>query len=212
MNTLSPASPDEPEENDTEQSSIPDNESHHGDPFDLESLRLRQDFTSTYESRRLITTVPCRKPPKQAYVRTRPGDDWKLETALFKDEVSNEMYLVDRTLHAELSDEITPHCLFTTITRQGDLFLWPVRIPEDEGRTCDWFDSAFRAATAAQTDWVRVKANMSAQAYDTRIAEGNLPEPEWPEIEFGEIVRICFHDRFIRDMSHPILQSLRGEI
>lgn len=182
------------------------------DPFDLQNLRLNQSFTSTYQTQKLITTVPCRKPSKQAFIRTRPGDDWRLETAILKDEVNNEMYLVAQGLHTELVDEISPYILFTSITRQGDLFLWPVRTPNDENRASTWHESALRAAIAAESNWVRVAANMNAQLYDTHVASGNLPEPEWPDMQFQELIRICFHDRFIEDQNHPLLRSLRGEL
>src|SRR5436305_101953 len=42
------------------------------DPFDLDSLRLSQDFASAVGVKQLITTVPVRKPSKEWFVRTYP--------------------------------------------------------------------------------------------------------------------------------------------
>ena len=39
------------------------------DPFDLDSLRLRQDFASSVGVKRLLTTIPIRKPSKEWFVR-----------------------------------------------------------------------------------------------------------------------------------------------
>jgi hypothetical protein len=38
---------------------------------------------------------------------------------------------------------------------------------------------------------------MSLGAYDVLQATGQLPEPEWPNLPFKELLRIAFKDRFI---------------
>ncbi len=212
MNVIPQGNPEEPEENNSNLPPTSSEESRQENPFTLENLRLNQDFTTSNPVRKLITTVSCRKPAKQAFVRTRQGEEWKFKTAIFKDEVNNEMYLVHHNLQVDLANEITPYCLYTSITKQGDLFLWPVRLPDDEGRPCAWHVSALRAAIQAQTQWIRVASNMNAGHYDTYAALGNLSEPDWPDIEFEELLGICFQDRYIKDMDHPVLRSLRGEL
>ena len=67
------------------------------------------------------------------------------------------------------------------------------------------------AAAIAREGWVRLAANMSLGAYDIYEATGNLPDPEWPEIEFGKILEIAFRDKYIDSLDHPVLQRLRGE-
>ena len=57
-----------------------------------------------------------------------------------------ETYLVDRGLWQELPGEIVPKVLFTTINRQGVLTLWPVRMPDQDGRQNAWSQSALEAA------------------------------------------------------------------
>ena len=41
---------------------------------------------------------------------------------------------------------------------------------------------------------------------------GKLPEPEWPEKDFQSLVDIAFKDRYIRELDHPALRRLRGEL
>ena len=105
------------------------------DPFDPASLRLGQDFASSIGVKKILTNVSCRKPSRQEFVRVRPGEDWRLQTALLTDDVSRESYTVDRDLWIDLSDEIKPVVLFTTITRQGTLILWPCKLPAPDGRS-----------------------------------------------------------------------------
>lgn len=181
------------------------------DDFDFEKLRLNQDFSAAAGVKKVITVLPCRKPNRQEFIRVRPGEEWRLETAVYEDKVSREIYLVARELWHELPSEISPVCLLTTITRQGDVFVWPVKLPRADGRTNPWNESAISAARMAEAQWVRVAANMNAGYYDTFAALGELTDPVWPTITFDEVLRVCFKGHLIRDTNHPILRALRGE-
>ena len=66
------------------------------------------------------------------------------------------------------------------------------------------------AAQLAQTQWIRVAANMSLGGYETFIATGDLPEPEWPDKTMQEIMDIAFKDRYISSTDHPVVRRLRG--
>ena len=182
------------------------------DPFAPESLRLCQDFGATIGVKKHLTTVPCRKPNRHEFVRVRPEAEWRLETAAFEDKINRETYLVDRGLWSDLAGEVYPVCLFLAINRQGDVFLWPAKLPGSDGKSNHWNESALAAARLAETSWVRVAANMPAGLYDTFTASGELAEPEWPELSFPEILKLSFRDRFIQDFDHAALRALRGEV
>ena len=49
-------------------------------------------------------------------------------------------------------------------------------------------------------------------AYEVYQAAASIPEPEWPDITFQEILRVAFKDQFISSQDHPVLRRLRGEI
>jgi hypothetical protein len=55
-----------------------------------------------------------------------------------------------------------------------------------------------------------VAANMSLGAYDVFEAMGELPEPEWPDISFNELITIAFKGRIIDSPDHPVLKRLKG--
>ena len=187
-------------------------ESNQDVSMDLESLRLSQDFEDLVGVKKKLVTVPVRKPNRQSFVRVHPEESYRLETAILELKEERETYLVDRGLWPELPGEIVPTALFTAITRQGVVFLWPVRLPNSSGRQQEWHRSALEAAQEAMTKWVRVASNMSLGAYDIFIATGKLPEPEWPDASFKELLGIAFRERFIRSLDHPAVRSLRGEI
>ena len=48
------------------------------DPFDPESLRLTQDFAGAVAVKKVLTTVPCRKPNRHEFVRVWSGDEWRI--------------------------------------------------------------------------------------------------------------------------------------
>jgi hypothetical protein len=49
-------------------------------------------------------------------------------------------------------------------------------------------------------------------AYEIFEAGSHIPDPEWPDATFEEIMKIAFKGRFIKDLEHPVLRSLRGEV
>src|SRR3954471_116950 len=75
------------------------------DPFDLASLRLSQDFASAVGVKRLITTIPVRKPSREWFVRTHPDPSRRLQTAVLELKEDRETYLVSPDLWSELASE-----------------------------------------------------------------------------------------------------------
>jgi len=182
------------------------------DLFDLEKLRLSQNFAETVGVKKKIITVPVRKPHRQSFIRVHPDESWRLETAVLELKEDRETYLVDRELWPELPGEIVPKVLYTTINRQGVVFLWPVRLPGEDGRLDAWNRSAHAAAELATKKWVRIGANISLGAYEVFEATGNFPEPEWPDIGFEGLFNIAFKNMLIQSLDHPVIRNLRGEL
>ncbi|QEG36313.1 hypothetical protein [Bythopirellula goksoeyrii] len=182
------------------------------DPFDPATLRLSQDYASTIGVKKVLTNISCRKPNRQEFVRVRAGEDWRVDTATFEDNIGRETYLVAHDLIPELAQEVKPVCLRLAINKQGDVFLWPVKLPGADGRTNLWHQSAVDASHLAEKRWLRITANMAAGMYDVFEATGDLKEPTWPEITFRDVLALTFKNRRIDSYEHPILKSLRGEL
>ena len=182
------------------------------DPFDPANMRMGQDFASETGVRKVLTTIKCDKPNRHVFTRVRPGEEWKVETYIFEDKVSRDRYYVSPELLPDLLGEVHRVCLHLAITKQGDLFLWPVKLPGPDGRRNEWNDSAMEAAKLAESKWVRMAANMGAGCYDVFEAVGELAEPTWPVLSLREVLRLCFRDRFIESLDHPCLKALRGEV
>jgi len=180
-------------------------------PFEPASLRLDQSFAENVGVKKLLTTVPVRKPNKQDFVRVHPDPAFRLTpTAIIELKEDREVYLLTPAMALELPGEFTTAALFTAINRQGVLHIWPVKLPGPDGKHNEWHRSAAVAAENAMENWVRVSANMSLGAYDVAQAIGDLPEPNWPNLPFNEILKIAFKDHIVDRLDHPLILRLRG--
>jgi hypothetical protein len=182
-------------------------------PFDPAALRVTGAAAEAIGVKKALLTVPVRK-PSQEFVRVHPDENFSLPTTILEVKADREIYLIAPALRDALAAEsaMSVRMLFTTISRQGDLFLWPVRLPGASGRADNWSRSAMEAAELARKSWVRVQAKMSLGAYEVFQATGDLPEPDWPALSFGDILKIAFKDRLIDALDHPVLRQLRGEV
>jgi hypothetical protein len=184
------------------------------DPFDVNRLKLPQDFAAGLGVEKALLTVPVKKPAREWFVKVHPDPAFRVETAVLElKEDSHEIYLVAPELWPSLATESTfsPRTLFTTQNTQGVTFLWPVKLPGTDSRMDNWSRSSMEAAIMAIDKWVRLQANLSLGAYEVTIAKTEK-EPAWPNKSFQELIRIAFKDRMIDDPFHPVLRQLRGEL
>lgn len=181
------------------------------DPGDLTSFAINEDTGETFV-KKALTTVPVRKPPKESFMRTSKDENaWKTYSMIeLKEE--GKCYLLSQPIAAALEaageSTLIKARLVPAVDRQGNLFLWPLKVSDREN---DWNLSAYRAAVMAREKWVRVQANMAAGAYDTLVAKIQNADPAWPDEDFGTILKIAFEGRVITQWEHPVLKELRGE-
>jgi hypothetical protein len=179
------------------------------DPFDLTRFRLDQSFTEMIGVKKLLTTVPVRKPGKQDFIRVH-DPNYRLDVALIVLKDDRETYLVLPPIARELPGEYVLATIYTAINRQGVPFLWPVRLPAPDGRVIEWHRSEAEAAILATRGWVRVVANLALGAYEIFEAQAIIPDPQWPEQPFQELMRIAFKDKLVDRLDHPVVKRLRG--
>jgi hypothetical protein len=181
------------------------------DPFDIASLRLNPSFLETAGVKKLLTTVPARKPNPQDFIRVHPSPAYRENFAVIDLKDDREDFLVVPALVPELLGEVIYKTIYTAINRQGIVFLWGVRLSSPDDRKNEWHKSAREAAELAMTEWVRVKSNMSLGAYEMTVSDKPIAEPEWPELSFQELLRIAYRDRIIATCDHAVIKRLRGQ-
>lgn len=180
------------------------------DPFDLTALRLDQSFVKTAGVKKVLLTVPVRKPLPQDWVRVHSSPEYRETLAVIELKDDREMFLLTPEMARNLPGEFSMVSIFTAINRQGVVHLWPVKLPASDGRVLEWHRSAAEAAELAMDRWVRVKADMSLGAYQVYEAAGTIPDPEWPALSFQELIRVAFKERLVASLDHPLIGRLRG--
>jgi hypothetical protein len=179
------------------------------DPFEPASLRLDQSFANS-SVKKLLLTVPIKKPSSQSFVRVHPKPEFRETFALINLKEEREFYLLTPALARELPGEFHAYTIYTGITRLEKVFLWPVRLPDADGRHNEWHRTEAEAALLAQTRWIRVIPNMELRANEVSVAEGVMDEPNWPDHTFRELLRVAFRDRLVDTPDHLVIKKLRG--
>jgi hypothetical protein len=173
-------------------------------------LRVNPENVEGNSVRKLITVVPVRKPNSQDFVRVNPDPAYSAVVAVLELKEDSETYVVDLASVPDLQGECHTVTLCTAITRTGTVFLWPVRVPDSDGRVNSWHQSAAVAVQHATRSWVRVKANRSAGGYDVSQATGSVSDPIWPDLTFEAIFKIAFRNHYINSADHPVVRRLLG--
>ena len=133
-------------------------------PPDFSKFALSQNFGAQIKVTKRLTTVPVRKPSKTQWFRIHP--EYKLDVRLLKyGDSGDDYYLVEPSLAHQLKDLAQPFRLVVGADRQGVVFVWPLRLPDEE-RPLNWHLSALEAASNAEVQWTRIHAHMSLGAYD----------------------------------------------
>jgi hypothetical protein len=176
----------------------------------LDALRLSSDAAAISGTTEILSHIPLRKPNRHEFFRTRPEPEMWFDTGIFEDKEEREVFFVTPAMREALVGEIRPVILVPTITRQGVLLLWPLKLPMDGMRHNSWSETARQAAEMAKTKWVRLVPDMGLGGNRIYLAEGELSEPQWPEKPLSEIMEIAFRDRIVATDNHPVVRRLRG--
>ncbi len=179
---------------------------------DLSSLRLPTNYGATLGVKKLLTNVPVGRPKKSQFFRTHPSNEMAFPVMVLENKESRETYVVTPEVGQQISELVRPVMLHAVIDRQNNVSLIPVPLPGEDGLRNPWHESLAQAVENAKAKWIRITANMHIGGYDVYEAEGDLPEPEWPDHDIDSLIKIAFRGKIISSLDHPIVQSLLGKI
>jgi hypothetical protein len=185
------------------------------DPFDPETYRRVQNQQVASEVSKILVEIPVCNPHKEWWFRVHDNPEyafiaWMIEVRVGRE---TELYLVLPHLWPSLQKEpcFKPRTLRLAITRQGKLFIWPVRCQTDANKKPDrWMVAPLEAARQALKQWTRLYWNDTTRQHEVEVSL-LAGEPEWPTVPFKDLLKIAFKDRVIADRDHPVLRQLRGE-
>lgn len=179
------------------------------DTFDPRKLTLNQSYTDMVGVRKETLRVPIQRPPKQSFFMPHPDPDWRIQIAALELKEERETYILDPSVVEELTGEWVAKVLIPCQTKQGGLYLWPIRLPGSDGRSNSWSESAQHIANQYAGRWIRVTANMEVGAYDVVIPIVDPPSPTWPQSP-DDILSKAFRGRVIDSLDHAVVRQLRG--
>lgn len=177
----------------------------------LRNLRLSQDYEDMADVTKAVTAVSIGKPHYQTFFRVHP--EWQAGYPVFekKQEGKNEFFIVDTKAVPELASEVTPRLIVPLITRDGSLYVWPLRVGTPEKEADLAARSAYAGMQKARSSWVRLK--WTGREFHCFVAKGkDLPGPEWPDITFDEMIDLAFAGQVIDTPNHPVVKTLNGEL
>ena len=187
------------------------NEAPKNDGFDFSKFRVSEDVASKLGVVKQVV-IKIRKPRAQEFVRVHSSEDFQFDTFLLELEEDGNTYLIDPGIKDYLANEISLRRLVTAITRDNEIFLWPLKLAAANGKYNTWNNSTLEAAESAKDKWTRISSNKQEGRYDVHTAAADLLDPRWPEMLFNEILNIAFKDKIIDTLEHPVIKKLKGAI
>src|SRR4051812_11858649 len=106
-------------------------------------------------SAKIPISIPAHKPSRHDWIRVHPAMQITVGAIVLKDD-RDEFYLVDPGMVPQLGDDVVLFTLSPFINRLNVLRLWPIRLPNPDGRQNEWHRTAAIAAAMAQRKWIRV--------------------------------------------------------
>ena len=145
-------------------------EAAQGDLFsNLDNIRVSQNYDEQVGTEKVLTRVPIRTPDRQEWVRVHTNEAYHIEAELIEDKLDRETYLVHPKLHGFVSQEGVRKKLYYSITRQNDVFLWPAKMVDSNGKLDTWNKSRHKIVAEAKKKWVRVIPNHYINGYDVLV-------------------------------------------
>ena len=180
-------------------------------PFAPEALRISGAMATGVGAEKLLLVMNVKKPSKQAFVRVNDNPALRIPMALLDLKEEQEIYAVTPAVAEQVPGEVKLVELRLAVTQQGTPFFWPVPLPPNDRADNTWNLTARTAAERAETAWVRLTANMSAQCYDVHVAQSAAADPVWPDKTLQVLVAFAFGiGRLIDSLEHPVIRRLLG--
>ena len=186
---------------------LPETEKKELSGFDMNEF-VASPLESGLVVKREVTTIPARKPNSQQFFRIHPSEEVTVNVINWEED--GTLYLVRKDALPYLFGLTKVVKLYLGMLYTGNPFLYPVQQPDDKGVWNQWHRSQSKIVLQAKEQWVRAQPERSINGYVAYIAEGKLPDPEWPDKTMAEILSTAFADAIINSADHPIVKSVKG--
>lgn len=177
--------------------------------FDIASLALPQGFNALAAVQMEITAIPLKRPSKQAFFATLSDRTSWFTVPVLQDDSEGKSYILTPQVREQIPDDWSPKVLVPCVTRQGTLYLWPIKLPDADGRSDTWNESALAIVCNCGNRWIRVKSNRESGTYEAVTPVADFAPPVWPE-DIPGLFRKASANLVIDRIDHPVIKRLRG--
>jgi hypothetical protein len=163
-------------------------------------------------TKEIVSKIPVRKPARHEFVRTSASEEMALVTYAYEDKETREIYFIapDMVRSMFALGELRTVKLVPAVTKQGVALLIPAKLPSEGTAMTGWHETMLAAIERAKKTWIRMGADMALGGYRVFEAEGDLGEPDFPDMSLSEMLEIGFKGRIIDSEDHPVYNKLAG--
>ena len=121
-------------------------------------------------------------------------------------------FLLAGSLARDFEEEAKAKELRLLQTRFGGHLIYPLSLPDPDGRINAWVASARLAVEEAEKRWVRMVSDRALGQYLTKPAKDQaaMPTVSWPALSRQEVLGRAFLGNLIASADHPVLLRLQG--
>jgi hypothetical protein len=165
--------------------------------------------------KKILTTIPIRKPNKQEFFRVHSGEEYWKPVAIL--ELDRVVHLVHSNIIPYLDlDDFYYAYLCLAISKSGIVFFWAVKVPSNERRNT-WTESALAVAKLAIGRWIKLRSRQEdgrgGGFYEAEEPLATFPDPIWPKLTLKEHYDIAFKGgRIIDRVDHEAIRKITGQI
>ena len=172
--------------------------------------RFAEDHTADLDGPPIRAAYPVRKPKRTEWFRTHPSPDMTIQMVTYTAD-DGTMYCVEKAAREAFDEQLVPTQIVICCTHNGEILVWPVKLPSEQGGPTGWFQSAWTASVMARKGWVKMYSDRKQGQYKILEAPNGRRAPEWPEGEdLKSILKKAFKGRVIRNLDHPVARELMG--
>lgn len=176
----------------------------------IRALRINTSQLDLLGVTKVVTSIAITKPGVTTFFRVHRDPEWTIDVALYEEQGGKEIYVVSPQVVSFFGKNARSVRLYLAIDRNNNIFLTPLTLMGSDGKWDQWHVSRSVALKHAQEKWIRMQSNHRTSSYDVFVAQGDLPEPEWPAYSFEEVLEKAFGGRVIEDEHHPVVRGLLG--
>lgn len=176
---------------------------------DLDALRI-VDPAALGGDIEHLAHIAVRKPKKDEYFRTHPDPAMSLTSLVWTDPDLGDVYFVAPEARQIMTESGRVVTLVLCQSRLRVNFIWPVNAGGSSGGGRGWVESSHHAVHMGKNLWIKIRGDRPAGMYQVLEAADQRGEPEWPNLDFKELLKLGFKDRLIGSADHPVVRRIQG--